>query len=733
MLDCVLYVWSVNMKKRPFLTLILLYSILWLVACSTPPNPSTDDVPTTDDLAAPTTAVSSPLLSIPTDESEPPVSNDETPPTEEAPVSTPSATNSPFAGTVAAPDFPTGLDWLNTERPLTLTELRGKIVILDFWTYGCINCIHVIPDLKRLEEKYAEELVVIGVHSAKFANEGETDNIRQIILRYELDHPVINDNNFAVWQTYGANAWPTFVIIDPVGNVLGFHSGEGIYDLFDQVITGMIAEFDARDEIDRTPLTLKLERENLANSPLLFPGKVLADPENNRLFIADSNHNRIVITDLAGEVQAVIGNGRSALQDGTFETASFFRPQGLTLADENTLYVADTENHAIRRVDLAEGTVETVAGNGRQGRYELFEGEGTAVALNSPWDVLFVDGIVYIAMAGQHQLWQYDPASQIVKVFAGSGREELTDGPLLSSGLNQPSGLATDGSLLYFADSEASAIRAASLTSASDGLQTIVGTGLFDFGDVDGSGDDVRLQHPLGVVYADGLLYIADTYNNKIKLIDPADRTSSTFLGTGEDGWLDGEKPLFDEPGGLSLGDGLLYIADTNNHVIRIANITERTVSTLVLADPQGLLTRPAAGEAYTGKTIMLEPQTVAAGGGTLHLDITLPDGYKFNEIAPFLAQLSASEEGVFNSESGENELTLQIVAPSFPQQFPVTFGNEGGMLQADLVIYYCEAVAESLCLIEQVRLALPVEVGDSGESVAQMAYAVPLPPGVGE
>ncbi len=692
------------MKQRPFPLLLIL--LIWLTACGSPP--AAENVPET--------AVSHTPTPNPTN----------TPTPEEVAVMTePDPTPKSFAGTVPAPDFPPGLDWLNVERPLSLSELRGKIVLLDFWTYGCINCIHVIPDLQRLEEKFADELVVIGVHSAKFANEGETDNIRQIILRYELAHPVINDNNFAVWQTYGANAWPTFVLIDPEGNVLGFHSGEGIYDLFNQVIIGMIAEFDARKLIDRTPLTLKLERENLANSPLLFPGKVLADVANGRLFIADSNHNRIVVTDLDGVVQAVIGNGRSGLQDGSFETAQFFRPQGLALADANTLYVADTSNHAIRKVDLAVGTVETVAGNGRQGRYEVFEGMGTAVSLNSPWDVLFVDGILYIAMAGQHQLWQYDPASQNVRVFAGSGREELVDGPPFQAGLNQPSGLATDGNLLYIADSEASAIRTASLSGA--GLQTIVGTGLFDFGDVDGSGSAVRLQHPLGVVYADGLLYVADTYNHKIKLIDPTTRSSVTFLGTGEDGWRDGEKPLFAEPGGLSFGDGLLYIADTNNHVIRIANIAEHTVTTLVLADPQGLLTRLAAGEGYTGKTITLDGQTVSPGEGSLNLQIDLPDGYKFNDIAPFLAEFSAVGEIAIPPDSA----LVQQVAPSFPLQLPLAVSGTGE-LQADLVIYYCEAAAESLCLLEQVRLILPLAVADGGVEAAQLKYAIPLPPGAG-
>ncbi|WP_420632268.1 thioredoxin-like domain-containing protein [Candidatus Leptofilum sp.] len=702
------------MKARPFPTLILL--LIGLIACNTPP----------ENVETPTaTAVATEPVSMVGDAPNSPPPAPTPSATDEPPATQSTANSRPFAGTIPAPDFPSGLDWLNVERPLSLGELRGKIVLLDFWTYGCINCIHVIPELHRLEEKFADELVVIGVHSAKFANESETENIRQIIQRYELAHPVINDSNFEVWQTYGATAWPTFVLIDPEGNVLGFHAGEGIYDLFNQVITSMVAEFDARDLIDRTPLELKLEQENLANSPLLFPGKVLADAENNRLFIADSNHNRIVVTDLDGVVQAVIGNGRSGLQDGSYETAQFFRPQGLTLADANTLYVADTENHAIRKIDLVAEIVETVAGNGRHGSYEAFEGVGTGVALNSPWDVLHVDGIIYIAMAGQHQLWQYDPASQIVSVFAGSGREELLDGPLLTGGLNQPSGLATDGQLLYFADSEASAIRSASLST--DGvILTIVGTGLFDFGDVDGSRDEVRLQHPLGVVYADGLLYVADTYNNKIKLIDPVARTSSTLFGSGEDGWRDGDKPLFDEPGGLSLANNLLYIADTNNHVIRIANLVDGVVNTLVLADPQGLLTRVAAGEAFGGKIITLEEQTVAPSEGILRLDVTLPDGYKFNEIAPYLAEFSASGGAEISGDS----ITVQQVLPSFPQQIPVVFTAGAGELQADLVIYYCEAEAESLCLLEQVRLLLPLEVGESdATAVADMLHTIPLPP----
>lgn len=627
-----------------------------------------------------------------------------------------------YAGSVPAPEFPAGLDWLNVEKPLALADLRGKIVLLDFWTYGCINCMHVIPDLKRLEEKYADELVVIGVHSAKFENEGETDNIRRIIQRYELAHPVINDKDFQVWQLYGANAWPTFVLIDPAGEVVGYQSGEGIYDLFDEILGTMVVEW--ADEIDPTPLALVLERDSLVDSPLLFPGKVLADVAHDRLFIADSNHNRIVVTDLTGRVQAVIGSGPAGLRDGTFESAQFFRPQGMTLADENTLYVADTENHALRRVDLAAGLVATVAGNGTQVYLRVDSAPAGETGLNSPWDVLYHDGLVYVAMAGQHQLWVYDPAGETIRLFAGSGREELRDGPLLQGGLNQPSGLATDGRLLYFADSEASAIRSADLDPAG-ALATIVGTGLFDFGDVDGVGDAVRLQHPLAVAYQDGLLYVADTYNSKIKTVDPAARRVQTLFG-GPAGWQDGPEPRFDEPGGLSVAGDRLYIADTNNHAVRVADLATGEVTTLVLVDVDGLLTRLPAGEAYTGKVVTLDRAVAGAGTGMIALAVEVPAGYKINDLAPFSMAWQADGQVISLDTATADQ---RLVSPTFPLTVPASFSEGEATLTVDLVIYYCEAGAESLCFIEQVRLVVPVAVAGDGPANLRLTYDVPPPP----
>ena len=224
---------------------------------------------------------------------------------------------------VRAPELTGGRGWLNTDKPLSLTALKGKVVLLDFWTYGCINCIHIIPDLKKLEHKYANQLVVIGVHSAKFENEKDTENIRRIILRYELEHPVYNDAEFKVWQSYGVRAWPTQVLIDPAGYVIGAVSGEGNYELIDQVIGKVVDEFRKKGELNEQPLNLALERAKVGDLPLAFPGKVLADAAHDRLFISDSNHNRVVVTKLDGTLIETIGNGSAGAVDGDFTMMLF--------------------------------------------------------------------------------------------------------------------------------------------------------------------------------------------------------------------------------------------------------------------------------------------------------------------------------------------------------------------------------------------------------------------------
>ena len=443
--------------------------------------------------------------------------------------------------------------------------------------------MHVFPQLRKLEEKYPGELAVVGVHSAKFTAEKSSVNLRKAILRYEIEHPVVNDKDFQIWQQYAVRAWPTLMFIDPTGKLIGKHEGEITFDQFDQIIGDMVEEYDSQSILNHQPLHYKLEKEKEWERPLSFPGKILADPIEGRIFIADSNHNRLLVVSSAGRVQHVIGSGTKGLADGEYGQAQFNDPQGMALEGE-ILYVADTKNHAIRAVDLNDKKVTTIAGTGDKAAMFNDGGDAIDTALNSPWDVVYHQDSVYIAMAGFHQLWKLDLASRTVRPYAGSGRERIVDGALSSAQLAQPSGIATDGTRLHFTDSETSAVRSADLDEMGD-VTTIVGKDLFTFGDVDGMGDDVRLQHPLGIDLHEGLLFITDTYNNKIKKIDPNTRTATSIIGSGEPGHEDGSAMVakFHEPGGISIANGKIYIADTNNHAVRVADLTTLEVSTLKL------------------------------------------------------------------------------------------------------------------------------------------------------
>jgi thiol-disulfide isomerase/thioredoxin len=496
---------------------------------------------------------------------------------------------------VRAPELPQNYPWLNSDRPLSLKTLRGRVVLLDFWTYCCINCLHVLPDLKYLEQKYKDCLTVIGVHSAKFDHEKDVENVRQAILRYDIEHPVLLDQDFNVWQQYAVRAWPTLMVIDPTGYVVGSVAGEGHRQALDQLIEQMLQEHRQKGTINLEKFSLVLEKERSPlTTPLAFPGKVLADETSDTLFIADSGYHRLVVTSLDGALKHTIGTGTAGLQDGSFDEAQFASPQGMAWDAENQLlYVADTENHAIRQVDFQHKTVRTLAGTGEQSRnIRPHGGIGLKTALNSPWDLVKLDNYLFVAMAGSHQIWQMNLESGIVSTYAGTGAESCVDGLVTEAVFAQPSGITTDGQELYVADSESSSVRAIGLAEMPK-VRTVCGSGeLFGFGDVDGQGTEARLQHCLGVeAGTDGQLWIADTYNHKIKQVNLKTGLCRTVLGSGVAGLRDGGAiserypqgvaTQFSEPSGLSLAGNSLYIADTNNHAIRRVALDTLTVSTL--------------------------------------------------------------------------------------------------------------------------------------------------------
>lgn len=624
-----------------------------------------------------------------------------------------------YWGNIRAPEFPADLEWLNTDKPLTLAALRGKFVLLDFWTYGCINCMHVIPDLKTLEARYPRELVVIGVHSAKFANEGDLRNIRQIILRYELEHPVVNDREFRVWQAYVVRAWPTTVLIDPRGYVLAAHSGEGVLAAYSDLLASAIREYDAKGLLDRSPLELAPESAGIAETTLSFPGKVLADEARQRLFIADSNHHRIVMTDLNGQVLEVIGSGERGLRDGPFAEAAFAKPQGMALNGDK-LYIADTENHALRLVDLGTLRVRTLAGNGGM----AYSAPSTAPAqaqLNSPWDLALVGRKLYIAMAGRHQIWMYDLDREWIGPYAGNGREALLDGSATHASLAQPSGLTSDGKMLYLADSEASAVRSCDLEPGGR-VRTIIGAGLFDFGDVDGVWPTARLQHPLGVTWYRGVLYVADTYNHKIKAVDPAASSVSTIVGAGQPGWKDGSAARFYEPGGLSGANGKLYVADTNNHVIRMIHLDTNAVETLRLADPRGLLARRRRRD--RGQVVVLDECIVRIGPGMIRIQFDLPHGHAVNEIAPSVFEWVEAPDHV---RIAEQHRLIRLAGPTTVFEIPAEFAAGRGLLRGEVTLYHCTANDQGACLVYRAQVELPiVALSDAPATCVSATIVVP-------
>ena len=493
---------------------------------------------------------------------------------------------------VRAPDFRAELEWINTGgRQLTLADFRGRILLLDFWTYGCINCQHMIPELAELERRFSDILAIAGVHSGKFINERDSTNIARACDRLGVHHPVLNDRQFRTWREYAVNAWPTLAVVSPDGYVLGMQAGEVTAEQLTPVIQRFADALRAAGKLAGPPAVPFVPPE-IAPAPgtLRFPAKVHA-ADDGRLFVADTGHHRVLEVALdgggaAGRVVRVFGSGRAGWMDGEAHAAAFRAPHGLALGD-GVLYVADTLNHLVRAVDLASGRVGTVAGVGDQARRRYAGGLALETPLNSPWDLLWKDGRLYVAMAGPHQLWRIDPGQGDAQVFAGSGAEEVYDADLAMAALAQPSALATDGARIYFADAESSAIRYA--VPGAD-VRTIVGSGLFDFGDRDGAGEDARLQHAQGIAWwpAEKQVLVADTYNHRLKTVDPYTREAKAFAGSGEAGLVDGDaaEARFWEPGGVALTpDGTrAYVADTNNHALRVVELATRSVRTVELS-----------------------------------------------------------------------------------------------------------------------------------------------------
>jgi thiol-disulfide isomerase/thioredoxin len=452
-------------------------------------------------------------------------------------------------GRVRAPELRGAGGWINTDQPLTLRDLRGRVVLLDFWTFCCINCLRVIEELRPLEERFGDRLVVIGVHSPKFPHESDHAAVARAVSRHRIAHPVLDDPELETWQQYGVRAWPTLVVIDPDGYVVAMASGEGNGPALEGVVAQLL---DGRSDLAVgpafTPVPLGGEHT------LAFPGKIASDGET-RLAISDTGNDRILVCDLDGSVRHEFGG--------------FHQPQGVRF-DGERLLVCDTVAGELVAVSLPDGERRVLASG-----------------LRSPWDALVLPGgRIAVAEAGSHRIVAMPGEGGPIEVLAGSRAEGLRDGPAREAHLAQPSGLtAIAADAIAFADAEVSALRV-----IRDGrVETLVGTGLFDWGSDDGDRTGARLQHPLGVAaLAGGAIAVADTFNSLLRIWE------NGILRT-----VPLREPV-DEPGGLDvLPDGRLVVADTNDHRVITVDVNTGAVAEIHIRDTRE--TEQILGSAFSG------------------------------------------------------------------------------------------------------------------------------------
>ena len=471
---------------------------------------------------------------------------------------------------VNAPALPATLEWINTDAPPSLETLRGRVTVLSFWTFDCVNCTNMLPDLRYLENKYHDGLSVIGVHTPKYEYQRQGAAVLKAINRNHIRYPVANDPFYQAWQSYGVQSWPTLAVIDAQGQLAALLPGEGRRQEADVLIAQLLDEAAIKDlrVYESGATTLRPE----ARAPLQFPGKLLAT--DSSLWIADSGHNRVLECMHDGRILRQFGSGNPGYWDGKNQDAGFCDPQGLAIL-KDALYVADAGNHAVRRIRLLNGDVNTVIGTGAVG-HELpnEQIEATRLSMSAPTDVAGLGDKLYVSVSGQNQLWQLDLGRNKLSVLAGSGQFGLTDGDGVTASFAQPASLSLIGQQLVVADAASSAIRLVRLLD--NRVTTLIGAGLYDFGDVNGKRDVARLQNPLAVCAdARGLVFVADSYNGKIKALN---------LRSGELRALN--LPYrFSEPAGLSLAAGALWIANTNAHEVVRVDLASGQVKSVTIGD----------------------------------------------------------------------------------------------------------------------------------------------------
>ncbi len=627
-----------------------------------------------------------------------------------------------------APSIDGATSWLNVDHPLASDALKGHVTVVDFWTSCCINCLQTLPVLAKVEQTFAvDHVVVLGVHSPKFDAETERERLRAAVEQYRITHPVAVDGSMTVWNRWQVDSWPTVFVLDAEGRIVWKGSGEPTFATLSGVVAHALDEGDAAHELATTDVA-GLSPERAADTPLLFPTKAIPLADGG-MAIADSGHDRVVIVGKDGQIADVVGSGLEGAVDGGYGDASFHKPQGLAELGDR-LYVADTENHELRVIDRKAHTVTTVAGTGSIGRSGLEADPMPAreVALRSPWDLAVDQGKVYIALAGSHQIGLFDPTSGTVSAFAGDGHERRRDGVGAGASFAQPSGLAlSPNHHLYVADSETSSIRDIDLGTRA--VRTVVGKDLFVFGDIDGDVETARFEHPIGVAFAGGKLYVADTYNSKLKVVDPATGKTQT-LGGGRD------HQVYFEPNGLFAQGGKLYVVDTNHARVASLPLGAPAAMASAAAAPVALagLKPPTHGVAVAAaaadpklpaapKIDLPEIHVASKGASVVHLIWDAPAGTGVNEDAPLKVRWRSSEglarvPDDVKTVGGAVKSGLDVAIE--PLQAPAA------TLIGDLDMVVCDVATHRVCVPLRREITLGLELDATGPHSA--TAKIPLP-----
>ena len=610
-----------------------------------------------------------------------------------------------------APELVGSGGWINTGgRALALKDLRGKIVLLDFWTFCCVNCLHVLDELRPLEDKYRDVLVTIGVHSPKFAHEAVHESVLAAVERYEVAHPVLDDPELHTWNQYAVRAWPTLSVIDPEGYVVAQLSGEGHAHALDILIGELIAEHDAKGALHRGdgPFVPPLPTEGA----LSYPSKAIP-LRGGRLLVADTAHHTLKVMN-GDEVEVQIGSGHRGFADGPEDLSQFSEPTGIVQLPVEVaarcgfdIVVADTVNHAIRAIDSTTWTTRTIAGTGRQWMQgDLAQGPATTTSLSSPWDIAWFDDALIIAMAGVHRIDRLDIEAGMIAPYAGTTNEGLVDGQLSRSWFAQTSGLAvsTDGQTLWLVDAETSALR-----RIRNGLvTTVIGQGLFDFGHRDGDAGQALMQHPLGVgVLPDDSVVIADTYNGAIRRYDPTSNTVTTMA-------MDLAEP----------SDVAVIASGTTDDVEPLLLVVESAAHRVT--------TRrlPPESLAIDGELVRTKRSSTGVQTGELKVQVvfTPPTGQKLDDRygpATFLVISSSPPELLVDGVGNGTELHRTVTVADAAET-----GISSGVLHVSARCASCddpdaEGAAEfPACHVHQQDWGVPIHLTDAGTNQLELILA---------